>query len=713
MPAGFVERHFRAIVLITVVLSLLSVVPVAGLRMANSFDGWIDKGDDLYRTYETFTRHFGGDDTLLLVFNTRDLLQDDAAADIDIDNPLAEVPKGPVWRYTEAVERLHTMAGVTGIVDPVSLYVQQNGFDPAIALALNNKKLADRKRSELETGIPGNWGPLVSRDLHKLGLLIHLDPQLRQEHSGMVAEIRTVFDQADIPYLMAGVPYFSSVLEASLTRDLTLVISLLVCIALVSLTLLLRSWRVVAATGAGLVAGIIITLGVGALIGIQLTLMTLILFPLLFCVGLTTAVHLFSRRRNGEWQLEYAFGQILRPAAIAMVTTLAGCIAFLFAPQSIIRQLGLLLPVGIVFTFASVLIFTPALLRWMNGTRPLPALAGRGPHSSAARSGSFRKPVSLLLAAVAAGSLLLLPDIKTNPDVIFFFAEKSELVQTYRQIEDGLSGLLTVEVMVRADDDHNVLSPPDRERITRFIEQVEQMPGLTSQFSAYDLLSEGGESQPAGLKQFLDEKQQLLRISLRFRNLSGQGFNDILDGLNSRWQQVQNGEPGLSMQVTGQIPLILMAQERLLQIQGIVFAVIIAVIAFLLLLFLRAVWVLGPALAANLLPLLITCGAMVLMDIHLNPINIFVASVLLGVIVDDTVHLLYAARTKGSMEQALQEVRPALWITSVTVALAFSSLLISEIVPLFQFGLLSVIAVVIAYLCDVYLLPQLTPRRVL
>ncbi len=711
--ARFVERRFRAIVLITAAVAALLALPMSGLRMVNSFDGWIDKGDELYRTYEEFTRQFGSDDTLLLVFKTGDLLKDDTpnSGEIDIDNPFAETPKGPVWRYTEAVEQLRTLHGIIGMVDPVSLYVEENGFDPAIALALKDRALAQQKRAELQDKISGNWGPLVSKDLNSLGLLIQFDPELRQEHEQILAAVRTLFDQTEIPYRMAGVPYFSSVLAASLTRDLTLVISLLITIALIALALLLRSWRVVAAVSAGIAVGIVITLGIGALFGIQLTLMTLILFSLLFCVGLTTAVHLFSRRRNGVWELEYAYGRMLQPSLIAMVTTLVGCSSFLFAPQGIIRQLGLLLPLGIALTFASVLIFVPALFRWLSGARPLSAPAFQRLLSSNDRDGSVRRAISLILAVAAAVSLWLLPGIQTNPDAIFFFAQDSELVRDYRQIEDELTGLLAVELLVRSTQGESLLAPANRERIEGFLQQVDSMPGLTSRFSAYDLLAGDNPPPAAAVQRFLNDGQGLMRISLRFRNLSAQGFQQILDGLNNHWREGMSGQSGLSMEVTGQIPLILMAQERLLRIQGYVFAAVIVAISFLLLLFLRALWVLGPVLVANLLPLAVTCGAMALLDIQLNPINIFVASVLLGVIVDDTVHLLHAARANGSISRALQEVRPALWITSVTVALAFSALLVSRIVPLYQFGLLSVIAVVSAYLCDVYLLPTLLRRE--
>ncbi|MEQ8663599.1 MAG: hypothetical protein RLW62_22505, partial [Gammaproteobacteria bacterium] len=156
---------------------------------------------------------------------------------------------------------------------------------------------------------------------------------------------------------------------------------------------------------------------------------------------------------------------------------------------------------------------------------------------------------------------------------------------------------------------------------------------------------------------------------------------------------------------------ILEAQDRLLVIQSHMLPLVLAIISLILLLALRSVRVLLPALLANLLPLLLTAGCMAWFAVPINSINLFVGSVMLGIVVDDTVHLLHAWRTSGSIDMALAEVGQALWITSITVGLAFSTLAVSELVPIRQFGLLSMVAVGSAWLCDTCLLPTLLMQR--
>jgi hypothetical protein len=166
------------------------------------------------------------------------------------------------------------------------------------------------------------------------------------------------------------------------------------------------------------------------------------------------------------------------------------------------------------------------------------------------------------------------------------------------------------------------------------------------------------------------------------------------------------------MQLTGTIPLILEAQDRLLVIQSRMLLVVMGVICAVLFVALRDPRLFAPALAANFIPLAITAGCMAWLAIPVNSINLFVGSVMLGIVVDDTVHLLHARRRRASMDAALDDVGQALWITSLTVGLAFATLAASELVPIRQFGLLSAIAVTVAWLCDVCLLPTLVPDRV-
>jgi len=692
--ANFINCYYRAIVITMLIVTGLLSLQLPRLHLDSSFEGWVHSEGDLHQTYSRFTQRFGPDDQLLVVFKTHDVMVSDSDP-VGLDEAL---PESRLDRYLDFVTGLGNVPAVTAVIDPVGIYLDNADLDDGLALVLKDEAATARMRKKLSQALPGDWGPLAARDLQTLGLLISLDPTQRQDYPAIVQQIREAFGAVGIPYQMAGVPYFSATLAALMNRDLTLVISLLVTVALAVLFYFLRAPRLVLSIVVGIGISLVSALGLGLLIGIQITLLTLVLFPLLFCVGLTTAIHFFSRRQDGEWTPDYAYARVLRPATIAMITTATGTGAFLFAPQPAIFEMGILLPLGIVLTFVSVMLFTPALFRWLSGGWNVPPVE----HTQRVLVGAkTQKVISLALGAAALGSALLVGHIKVNPDAIFFFQQESELVQSYRQIEDQLVGLMTVELMINTVPGDSVLNAGHRETIKAFLQAIESMPSLTAEVSGLDLQT------PA----FLTSNRQAMRVSLHYRNLANQGFSDIEQELHRHWENVNSENPGLQMVITGQLPLILKGQDQLLQSQAKVFLWIFLLISLLLFALLRSSRILLLALLANFIPLLITAGAMVLLSIPINSINLFVASVLLGVIVDDTIHLLHAYRETGDMALALGQVRPALWITTVTVTLAFAALWVSQIVPVVQFGLLSVIAVISAYLCDTCLLPLLTPTR--
>jgi len=692
--ADFVNRHYRAIVIIMLMMTGLLSLQLPRLHLDSSFEGWVHSEGDLHQTYSRFTQRFGPDDQLLLVFKTHDLM----VSDSDPAEADEALPESHLDRYLDFVTNLNKLPAVTGVIDPVGIYLDNADLDDGLALVLKDEAATARMRKKLSQSLPGDWGPLAAKNLQTLGLLIALDPTQRQGYPAIVQQIREAFGVVGIPYQMAGVPYFSATLAEVMNRDLTLVVSLLVTVALAVLFYFLRAPWLVLSIVTGIGISLVSVLGLGLLIGIQITLLTLVLFPLLFCVGLTTAIHFFSRRQNGGWTPDYAYAQVLRPATIAMITTAAGTGAFLFAPQPAIFEMGILLPLGIILTFVSVMLFSPALFRWLSGGWRLPPIMQAKKSLLGVKA---RRVISFTLAAAALASALLVSNIRVNPDAIFFFQQESELVQSYQQIEEQLVGLMTVELMIGTAPGDSVLDADHRATIDAFLNAIDGMPSLTSKVSGFDLQT------PA----FLTKERQAMRVSLHYRNLASQGFSTIEQELRRHWKGTNGDNSGLQLDITGQLPLILMGQDRLLRSQAKVFLWIFLLISLLLFALLRSGQILLLALLANFIPLLITAGAMVLLSIPINSINLFVASVLLGVIVDDTIHLLHAYRKSGEMAVALRQVRPALWITSVTVTLAFAALWVSQIVPVVQFGLLSVIAVVSAYLCDTCLLPLLTPTR--
>ncbi len=115
----------------------------------------------------------------------------------------------------------------------------------------------------------------------------------------------------------------------------------------------------------------------------------------------------------------------------------------------------------------------------------------------------------------------------------------------------------------------------------------------------------------------------------------------------------------------------------------------------------------------NLAPIVLCLGIMGLFGIALDSMTAMVASIAIGLAVDDSIHFVSRVRlhlAKGDdIERALHhstvEIGRALIYTSLALASGFGVMLMSQFVGSVYFGMLCLITIVFALIADLLLLP--------
>ena len=121
------------------------------------------------------------------------------------------------------------------------------------------------------------------------------------------------------------------------------------------------------------------------------------------------------------------------------------------------------------------------------------------------------------------------------------------------------------------------------------------------------------------------------------------------------------------------------------------------------------------ALFPNLLSAGAVLGVMGWMNIPLDMMTITIAAISIGIAVDDTIHYIYRfreeIRTDGDYLAAMQRchdsIGHAMYYTSITIIIGFSILVLSNFWPTIYFGLFTGLAMLIALIAALTLLPQL------
>jgi len=125
------------------------------------------------------------------------------------------------------------------------------------------------------------------------------------------------------------------------------------------------------------------------------------------------------------------------------------------------------------------------------------------------------------------------------------------------------------------------------------------------------------------------------------------------------------------------------------------------------------------AIPANLGPLLCILGFMGMTGIRLDVATVTISAVVLGLIVDDTTQFMYRfrhemKRAEGdhvvAVERAVSGIGRAVLVTSLVLAAGFSVLVIATVKSVAWFGVLVAMAVCMALLADLLVLPALIVR---
>ena len=121
------------------------------------------------------------------------------------------------------------------------------------------------------------------------------------------------------------------------------------------------------------------------------------------------------------------------------------------------------------------------------------------------------------------------------------------------------------------------------------------------------------------------------------------------------------------------------------------------------------------AIFPNVLSIGVVLGFMGWMGIPLDMMTITIAAISVGIAVDNTIHYIHRFRHEfaidrsylAAMHRSHESIGYAMYYTSITIIIGFSILVLSKFIPSIYFGLLTGLAMLIALMAALTLLPQL------
>jgi hypothetical protein len=744
-PRSFTRSHPRAVLaaLVAATLALGAAAPFT--RWDPSPDALTLEDSPELAAYRDYLAAFGSDELLVIAFEHPDLLGREGLATL-----------------RALTDELLELEGVADVMSLDTAYAVELGpFGPFAAPLVPDALEEAPPAAELLArvrALPLARDGLVDAAGRTAAIVVK--PRASELGAGARRTQRALLDGVDavlarpefagLRFHLAGSPVFNRELERLNARDNALFTPVAAGLVAVLLALALRGAVAVGLAMACVGGSVAWVRGAMTLLDVPLDTTTSLLAPLLMVLAVCVVVHVLVR-----YQRERAAGKsaaravdeieahVFLPALLTALTTAIGFVSLLVSPIASVRSFGLFSALGAAASFLLGAVAVPAALRVLG---PAGRVAGRD-RVGAGLAGIARfseQHAGKILATTAALVLLgvgSLPRLRVSTHDGEFFPPDHPINLAYDFIEGRLGGITPLELVFESERPAGLRDPAALAAIARVQDFLDAAPETLRGVSLADWVGEArealeGTDAPArpldaatleraafvleavaadDLPYWVRDDWRRARLSSRSLGLDSEQNAALLARVEAAARAAVAGVPGLRVTVTGLVPVFARMEEYLLASQIRSFATAsLAIFAVFAVLLRSAGWAL-VAMVPNLVPVVLTLAWMALAGVPLDVVTVMIASITLGIVVDDTVHLLHGfqrARGEGlapgpAMGEALAKCGHALVFTALVLSLGFATLALSEFRPTARFGELTAVTIAAALAAELLLLPAL------
>ena len=461
----------------------------------------------------------------------------------------------------------------------------------------------------------------------------------------------------------------------------------------------------------------------------------------------------------------------LKPCVFAALTTIAGFGSLLVSDILPVITFGWMMVAGLIVSLiVTFMVFPAALVLLPKDQLKNGPGWGAGLIKSAAKFTAARGTLVVVLSVVLMVlSVVGLSKLTVENSFIDYFKHSTEIYKGMKVIDQKLGGttpldvILDFETEVEAESSETVEAVDDdfgdfdefdefeedassekywftAEKVARikavhkYLDELEatgKVISLSTMMEIAEALNKDKQLDSLELAVLYSETPEEFREILVSPYVSVENnqvrfwvrIKDSLKGLrrNDLIKQMQDELPGVAdiapsnIKLTGMFVLYNNMLQSLFNSQILTLGLTAGLLTGMFLVLFRSVKVAIIAMFANLLPIGTVLGFMGFCGMPLDMMTITIAAISLGIAVDDTIHYIHRFKTEiakdmdytATMHRCHGSIGNAMYYTSITIIIGFSILALSNFIPSVYFGLLTGLAMLIALVTALTLLPQM------
>jgi len=738
---NIIKFRIAIIIVLAGLMAFSGFQTINKLRVDNSLSIWFLEDDPSYKAYIDFQKEFGSDEIFVAMF--------------PVENAIGVSEKQQLLILHKAIDSLtyvKTSFSIAKAKYPV--YANKNiRFDD-----LYNTERSEKGLKSLLSKLPSIKSQLVTKDFKHQFFYIQLNPTptIESKRKDILNEIKTLIEQNYSDYYLTGPPVLNEAYSKGIYKESLVFGSLTVLFITLMLLFMLPNKRYLIVSLLSVAVPVSILFGIITSFGFALNMISMLIPTILMVYSVSDAVHIINiyhkeglknKFSSKTELLAIAIKKSFVPCFYTTLTTFVGYFALYLSPLPAFKNMGVFTCIGLFLSF--VLVYVIAIIGFsfmsldFKSTKPLFTIKGFSQNGFVTWLNTFtsvyQNKIILVFTLILFYGIYSIFQVKIDTDSSNLLAE-GKTKQDARFVETNLNGSSRMQLDISAINGDKIISRKALKQLEDFQNKLEENPVINAPVSVVNIknflekrtpvlfqsnvsedaikntLSSVDNEDNSFFKLFSDDLKSA-GITISFKEMKTSELEVLISSIQSDFDATFNTNE-YTLKINGFAVVFAQLNNFILQTQFRSFFAAFFVAFLCLLVFIKSIKTTLLVLIPNLLPLAVLAILMSLLDIPLDVTTAMITPIMLGIAMDDTIHLMYKYRkTKKDdaspelrMNYALEYTGSALISTTFALVAGFLIIASSATPSVQDFGLLCAVTVAVALITDLFYLPALLKR---
>ena len=574
-------------------------------------------------------------------------------------------------------------------------------------------------------------------------------------------EIVKKYQSDNFDILVSGTATINAELKASMTSDMQKFLKLVLVVIMILLAILFKRVVGVILPIIAVALTIISALSFMAIFEAPITVVTQILPTFLLAVTVGASIHLlsiffkeFDLTKDKKASLKYAMGHSGLAIVMTSLTTSAGLWSFSFSELAPVADLGKFASAGVLIGLLYTIILLPALLSLIK-IKPKDIITNNGLEAETKMdkilikisdiSVNYPKQIIAITTVIILVSIALTSQLRFSHKPIVWFDKEHQVRKATDIIDEKMKGSLTLEIIIDTKKENGLYEPKILNAIDNFSKDIMKIENdkyfIGKTLSVVDIIKETNKALNENKKEFYiipQDKNLIAQELLLFENSGSDDLEDFVDSgftkaritvkvpyidaidyvfllkeINIKIDKYFKDD--VEVTVTGISNLLARIMEAAITSSALSYIIAISLITIMMIVLIGDIKIGLISMIPNISPILMMTTIMVIFDMPLDMFTMLIGAIAIGLAVDDTVHFMHNFRKyqfeyndiDKAVKMTLLTTGRAMLVTTIVLSSGFFVFMLASMSNIFNFGLLTGIAIIIAVLADFFLVPAI------